>query len=83
MYGMYTCCEFYKVVDLVLVNENVFIICQQSETTIFDSHYRAYEILNENEDSPILIKNIISFSSAPLHKYLLNNKKHYLRFKYL
>jgi len=78
-----SCCEFYKVVDLVLVNENVFIICQQSETTIFDSHYRAYEVLNENEDSPILIKNIITFSSPPLHKYLLNNKKHYLRFKYL
>jgi len=40
-------------------------------------------IYNNNEDSPIFIKNIISFSSAPLHKYLLNNKKHCLRFIYL
>lgn len=62
--------ELLKIIHLVIIHNEVFVVCRKIKLNNFDSHFRAFEVGS-------MENNIF------IHLYPLNNGKTYCRIKRL
>ncbi|XP_055907606.1 uncharacterized protein LOC129942617 [Eupeodes corollae] len=73
--------KLYKIISLLFENNNLLTLCSEIKIKMFNEHFQAYEV--GEKIGTLLLKNINSFTSPPLHLYQINNGKTFTRNKYL
>lgn len=76
--------NLYEIIEIVVTDGNIFVLCNNIDHIVYNSHFDAYEIPNNLDNQGNIIPNIYNikdFNSPPLHANKLPHNKQMVRLK--